>query len=60
MHRDLLAWYEELLDQARRNGATNPSLWAEVLSAPMDIRGYGPVREQAAQHVKAKVAQLLG
>jgi indolepyruvate ferredoxin oxidoreductase len=60
LHRDLLAWYEDLLDQAGRDGASNPSLWAEILSAPMDIRGYGPVRAQAAQEVKAKVARLLG
>jgi indolepyruvate ferredoxin oxidoreductase len=55
-----LAWYEDLLEQAIHDGAPNPSLWQQVLSAPMEIRGYGPVREQAAQEVKAKVAQLLG
>ena len=31
-----------------------------MLEAPMEIRGYGPVREKAADEVKAKVAALIG
>ena len=33
---------------------------AQILAAPMDIRGYGPVREEAARTVKAEVEALRG
>ncbi|CUH64480.1 2-oxoacid ferredoxin oxidoreductase [Thalassovita gelatinovora] len=59
LDRDLLNWFETVLDRT-------PGVYSEdtrhrlneVLAAPMDIRGYGPVREQSAQEVQRKVAQI--
>ncbi|MEX0340626.1 MAG: indolepyruvate ferredoxin oxidoreductase family protein, partial [Arenibacterium sp.] len=60
LDHDLLDWYRNLLSQAKeRYRADQKDIWSEVLSAPMDIRGYGPVRDKAAAEVKTKVAGLL-
>jgi len=32
---------------------------ADILRAPMGIRGYGPVKDQAVIRVQAEVASLL-
>ncbi|WP_108788226.1 indolepyruvate ferredoxin oxidoreductase family protein [Falsiruegeria mediterranea] len=53
MHRDTLAWYEGLLDQAKDTEA-----WQAILSVADEIRGYGPVREQAVKEAKAKYTDL--
>ncbi|SLN23956.1 2-oxoacid ferredoxin oxidoreductase [Falsiruegeria litorea R37] len=53
MHRETLAWYEGLLDQA-----TDTEAWQAILSVADDIRGYGPVREQAVKDAKAKFTDL--
>jgi indolepyruvate ferredoxin oxidoreductase len=60
MERALIGWFEDIL--ARCPGAlteANRATWARILQAPMDIRGYGPVKEEAAAKVKAEVAGLL-
>ncbi|WP_323780836.1 indolepyruvate ferredoxin oxidoreductase family protein [Thalassovita sp.] len=59
LDRDLLAWFETVLDRAPEvySDETRDRL-GTVLASPMDIRGYGPVREQAAQKVQQKVAEI--
>jgi len=60
MERALIGWFEDIL--ARCPGAlteANRATWARILQAPMDIRGYGPVKEEAAAKVKAEVADHL-
>ncbi|UWQ90965.1 indolepyruvate ferredoxin oxidoreductase family protein [Rhodobacteraceae bacterium M382] len=60
MHRALLAWYQDLVAQAARD-ATDQTVetWQQILSLPMEIRGYGPVREQAAQAARETALDLL-
>jgi indolepyruvate ferredoxin oxidoreductase len=59
MERGLIGWYEalilELLPQLRAE--TIESL-AKIASLPMEIRGYGPVKEIAARDVKNRIAGL--
>lgn len=60
MERDLILWFEDVLAQM-------PALWhagaqktvTDVLAAPLEIRGYGPVKEAAIEQVKARVNQQL-
>ncbi|XDA99174.1 indolepyruvate ferredoxin oxidoreductase family protein [Sulfitobacter sp. LCG007] len=61
LERDLIGWYETILAELpARLGTLAPDAALRALSAPMDIRGYGPVKEKAAAEVKAEVAALLG
>ncbi|MFG6568917.1 indolepyruvate ferredoxin oxidoreductase family protein [Sulfitobacter sp. 1A13679] len=53
----LIGWYEEVMAQAP---ALPHDAALAVLSAPMEIRGYGPVKEAAAEKVQAEVAARLG
>jgi len=60
LHRDLLAWYEGALDRlATRYTPECKEDFTATLSAPMDIRGYGPLRMEAAQKVRAEVDAKL-
>lgn len=60
LHRDLLAWYEQALKQvAQRYSADQHKACLDILSAPMEIRGYGLVRQQAAEKVKAETIAKL-
>lgn len=54
----LIGWFEEVMAQVG-NGALNEEAALAVLTAPMEIRGYGPVKEKAAAQAKEKVATLL-
>lgn len=55
LHRDLLAWFETALDQvAQGYGSEHHARCQTILTAPMGIRGYGPVRQQAAERVKSE------
>jgi indolepyruvate ferredoxin oxidoreductase len=60
MERALIGWYEDLiatlLDHLPRRGST-PLL--PIATAPMDIRGYGPVKDKAVAEVRARVAALI-
>ncbi|POR52494.1 indolepyruvate ferredoxin oxidoreductase family protein [Bosea psychrotolerans] len=60
MERGLIGWYEgivaQLLERLPRQG---PAEAAEIARAPMDIRGYGPVKDKAVEQVKARVNELL-
>ncbi len=59
MERELLDWYEGLLKRAEAEAPHALPLWREILAAPMGIRGYGPVKEEAAKKVRAEVAAKL-
>ena len=62
MHRDLLSWFETTLNQvAAGYSKDSHQNCLSILTAPMEIRGYGPVRLQAAAKVlKAANAELAG
>ena len=60
MERQLITWFEDLMSRCEQEiSSKNAGLWSEVLAAPMDIRGYGPVKELGAGKVRAKVNALL-
>ncbi|GAB5431538.1 MAG: indolepyruvate ferredoxin oxidoreductase family protein [Epibacterium sp.] len=59
MHRELRDWFQNMLeDIISHPTALAPDMLDTILKAPMDIRGYGPVREAAAQKVKQEVDAL--
>jgi indolepyruvate ferredoxin oxidoreductase len=57
--RELIAWYEGLIDTmlARLTAQNLPDLVA-IARAPLDIRGYGPVKDAAIPKVRAEVKRL--
>jgi indolepyruvate ferredoxin oxidoreductase len=59
MERGLIDWYEalvaELLPDLDGNTAEAS---ARIASLPMEIRGYGPVKEAAVENVKARIASV--
>ena len=59
MERDLIPWYEQLVKGLLPllRAATLDRL-VEIAALPMEIRGYGPVKQAAAEQVKAKVESL--
>jgi indolepyruvate ferredoxin oxidoreductase len=60
MERALIDWYEGLIDEMlARLPAQEPASLLALARAPMDIRGYGPVKEAAVAEVKARVEKLL-
>ena len=62
MERDLIGWYEGVVERAlaRLSPETHDTL-RSLLERPMQIRGYGPVKEEAAERVRAEVeAGLTG
>ncbi|MFV0384225.1 indolepyruvate ferredoxin oxidoreductase family protein [Paracoccus sp. (in: a-proteobacteria)] len=59
LDRDLLVWFEAVLDHVEQGAATlDPASVMTLLSAPMEIRGYGPVRHKAADRVRKEVARI--
>jgi indolepyruvate ferredoxin oxidoreductase len=56
MERDLIGWYERKVEAAlaRLSSETHEAL-CTVMEKPMQIRGYGPVKEDAARKVKAEM-----
>jgi indolepyruvate ferredoxin oxidoreductase len=58
--RELIAWYEALIEAmlAKLNAQNLPDLLA-IARAPMEIRGYGPVKELAIPQVRTEVARLM-
>ncbi|WP_420005261.1 indolepyruvate ferredoxin oxidoreductase family protein [Arenibacterium sp. LLYu02] len=59
MHRALRHWFTEILeDIIAHPKAHSTETLTQILAAPMEIRGYGPVRMDAAAKTKAKVAAL--
>jgi len=60
LHLDVLNWYEKCLEQiAQHYSAENHARCLTILTAPMEIRGYGPVRQQAAKTVQTTTNQQL-
>jgi indolepyruvate ferredoxin oxidoreductase len=60
LDRELLAWFGGALDLVeRRHAPETADLCGQILAAPQDIRGYGPVRETAARAVRTRVDPLL-
>jgi indolepyruvate ferredoxin oxidoreductase len=58
--RELIGWYEGIIKTIlARLGAETPADLLELAKAPMDIRGYGPVKDAAIEKVKARVTGLL-
>ena len=57
LDRDLLTWFERVLTHVEDHH--DPETALELLSAPMEIRGYGPVREDAARQVRAGMPEGL-
>ncbi|UGY19832.1 indolepyruvate ferredoxin oxidoreductase family protein [Bradyrhizobium septentrionale] len=57
--RALIGWYETLIDTVLGNldNTRLPDLVA-IAKAPMEIRGYGPVKDAAIDKTKAEVARL--
>ncbi len=59
MERALPGWFEGVLDrQLAGLSAETLDRAVEIAKAPMDIRGYGPVKARAVDTVKARVAKL--
>ena len=56
---ELIGWYEGILADAPKllNIETAPAI-RRMLEAPMDIRGYGPVKDKAIDMITAEVAEL--
>jgi indolepyruvate ferredoxin oxidoreductase len=61
LERALIVEFEELIDQLLTNlSATGLSEAAAIVSLVMDIRGYGPVKEEAAVRIRGEIADRLG
>ncbi|MCG6115134.1 MAG: indolepyruvate ferredoxin oxidoreductase family protein [Mesorhizobium sp.] len=60
MERALIGWYEGVVETclAKLTPETAEQI-AEICAAPMQIRGYGPVKEEAALKVRADVEARL-
>ncbi|TWH00578.1 indolepyruvate ferredoxin oxidoreductase [Mesorhizobium sp. J18] len=55
MERELIGWFEEQVEKALPNlSADRLDLLAETFLLPMQIRGYGPVKEEAARRIRAE------
>ncbi len=60
MERALIGWYEDIVDTLLARIGTAPAEdLAAIAALPMDIRGYGPVKEEAAEAVKVRMAEKL-
>ncbi|HEY4987743.1 MAG TPA: indolepyruvate ferredoxin oxidoreductase family protein, partial [Bradyrhizobium sp.] len=59
MERHLIGWYESILTEVRpRLHAETIETLVEIASLPMDIRGYGPVKDAAVETVMTKLESL--
>jgi indolepyruvate ferredoxin oxidoreductase len=59
IERKLIAWYESLLTELLPLlQAGNVGPLAEIAALPMEIRGYGPVKEAAIEKIMTKVLSL--
>ncbi len=60
MERQLIIWFEDLLGECERSvRADNLETWLEILREPMQMRGYGPVKEEAVKRSKDRISKLL-
>jgi indolepyruvate ferredoxin oxidoreductase len=59
MERALIGWYEALIEtMIGRLRAEAPQALLALAQAPMEIRGFGPVKTEAVAKVKAEVERL--
>jgi indolepyruvate ferredoxin oxidoreductase len=59
VERKLIAWYESLIERILGElGATRLPDLVTIAEAPMEIRGYGPVKDAAIHKVMADVERL--
>ena len=59
IERRLIGWYQTLIEDLCRD--FNPAelgILTEIAALPMDIRGYGPVKDQALASVRQKLESL--
>ncbi|APE45297.1 pyruvate ferredoxin oxidoreductase [Sulfitobacter alexandrii] len=54
----LIGWYEDVLDRIAQSDLPQEDK-LDLLAAPMEIRGYGPVKEKAADRVRDMVGTRL-
>ncbi len=60
MERELIGWFEELLHRfCEEITPENSAEWLAILEAPMEIRGYGPVKEAAQAATRTEVENRL-
>ncbi len=60
MERDLIGWYEAHVEKAlAKLDAGNAAELGEILALPMQIRGYGPVKEEAAKRIRSEMEARL-
>ena len=60
MERALILEFENRVEQLLGAvDASNVDLATEIVSLYMDIRGYGPVKEQAVEDVRTRVANKI-
>jgi indolepyruvate ferredoxin oxidoreductase len=58
--RAVIEWYSALLVRAVQDiGPKNANIWLAILKAPMEIRGYGPVKGEAMEKIKQRVEDTL-
>jgi len=60
MERRLIPWYSDLMKQCEVSLSPDTAeSWLNILRAPMDIRGYGSVKQQAVDQVQSRVEVVL-
>lgn len=52
----LIDWFEDLMLACEKGGNGD---WLQIMQAPLDIRGFGPVKDAAEEIVKARVKGLM-
>jgi len=58
--RELIQWFDDLMIHCIKSlSHSNHDLWLAIMQAPMDIRGYGPVKQQSIAEVFSKVNEQL-
>jgi indolepyruvate ferredoxin oxidoreductase len=60
MERELIAWYESVVATSlEKLTPANAEAIAAICAGPMQIRGYGPVKEEAAARVRAEMEAAI-
>nr|WP_157014953.1 indolepyruvate ferredoxin oxidoreductase family protein [Mesorhizobium xinjiangense] len=60
LERELIGWYEHKIDRALAElSAETIDRLADAMALPMQVRGYGSVKEEAARAAKAEMETLL-
>jgi indolepyruvate ferredoxin oxidoreductase len=60
MERGLIGWYEDFVQRALAiRTPSNSTAIAELLAMPMQMRGFGPVKEEAVARVRTQMEERL-